>query len=105
MRIFEANTPKWGRPEGDWSRSVGKFVLRGARVSVNEAASAETKSAWFRRRWLLVALVAIGLAVAARVVYAYASFPSDRTPQGAYLRVAIAVNRGRPEDFFAYTET
>jgi hypothetical protein len=72
---------------------------------VNEAASAETKSAWFRRRWLLVALVAIGLAVAARVVYAYASFPSDRTPQGAYLRVAIAVNRGRPEDFFAYTET
>ena len=72
---------------------------------MNDAASTETKSAWFRRRRLLVALVAIGLAVAARVVYAYASFPSDRTPQGAYLRVAIAVNRGRPEDFFAYTET
>jgi hypothetical protein len=84
---------------------VRKFVLRGARVFVKEAASTETKSAWFRRRRLLVVLIAVGLAVAARVVYAYASFPSDRTPEGAYLRVAIAVNRGRPEDFFAYTET
>lgn len=46
----------------------------------------------------------LGLVVA-RIVYAYASFPSDRTPEGAYLRVAIAVNRGRAEDFFAYLET
>jgi hypothetical protein len=50
-------------------------------------------------------LLGLAAAVAARVVYAYASFPSDRTPEGAYLRVAIAVNRGRAEDFFAYTET
>jgi len=80
-------------------------VLRDAHVSVNEAASTETAGAWFRRRWLLFALVAVGLLVAARVGYAYLSFPSDRTPEGAYLRVAIAVNRGRAEDFFAYTET
>jgi hypothetical protein len=72
---------------------------------VNEAVSTAITPAWFRRRrWLLV-LVGLGLLVAARVVYAYVSFPSDRTPQGAYLRVAIAVNRGRAEDFFAYTET
>jgi hypothetical protein len=50
-------------------------------------------------------LLGLGAALAGRVVYAYASFPSDRTPEGAYLRVAIAVNRGRAEDFFAYTET
>lgn len=58
-----------------------------------------------RRRGLIY--VALGLAAlgAARLVYAYASFPSDRTPEGAYLRVAIAVNRGRAEDFFAYIET
>lgn len=37
--------------------------------------------------------------------YRWLRFPSDRTPEGAYLRVVIAVNRGRPEDFFAYTET
>jgi hypothetical protein len=41
------------------------------------------------------------------VAFAWARifFPSDHTPQGAYLRVVIAVNRGRAEDFFAYTET
>jgi hypothetical protein len=72
---------------------------------VNERASTETTSAWFRRRRLLLGLVAVGVLVAARVAYAYLSFPSDRTPEGAYLRVAIAVNRGRAEDFFAYTET
>lgn len=72
---------------------------------MNESASAETTSAWFRRRRLMVVLLAVGVLVAARVAYAYLSFPSDRTPEGAYLRVAIAVNRGRAEDFFAYTET
>ena len=57
------------------------------------------------RRIVLLALLAVCAVVAARVVYAYASFPSDKTPEGAYLRVAIAVNRGRAEDFFAYLET
>jgi hypothetical protein len=53
----------------------------------------------------LFALAALAAVVLGRIAYAYVSFPSDRTPQGAYLRVVIAVNRGRPEDFFAYTET
>jgi hypothetical protein len=57
------------------------------------------------RRLALLALLAICALVLGRVVYAYVAFPSDRTPEGAYLRVAIAVNRGKPEDFFAYTET
>jgi hypothetical protein len=72
---------------------------------VNEAAPTETPTAWLRRRKLWLALAALALVVAARVAYAYRSFPSDRTPEGAYLRVAIAVNRGKAEDFFAYTET
>jgi hypothetical protein len=72
---------------------------------VNEAAATETTSAVFRRRLVVYGLLGAGAVVAARVVYAYAAFPSDRTPEGAYLRVAIAVNRGRAEDFFAYTET
>ncbi len=33
------------------------------------------------------------------------SFPSDQTPLGAYLRIVIAVNEGKPASFFAYTET
>ncbi len=58
-----------------------------------------------RKRLLLFVLLGLGALIAARVGYAYATFPSDRTPEGAYLRVVIAVNRGKPEDFFAYTET
>jgi hypothetical protein len=69
------------------------------------AAAAEPQSAWFRGRTALLVLLGLVAIVAARVVYAYASFPSDHTPEGAYLRVTIAVNRGRAQDFFAYTET
>jgi hypothetical protein len=57
------------------------------------------------RRLVSFALLALGAALLGRLLYAYVSFPSDRTPEGAYLRVAIAVNRGKAEDFFAYTET
>ncbi len=57
------------------------------------------------RQIVLALLAVVALAALGRVVYAYLAFPSDRTPEGAYLRVAIAVNRGRAEDFFAYTET
>jgi hypothetical protein len=57
------------------------------------------------RRIALFALLGIAALVGARLVYAYVAFPSDRTPEGAYLRVVIAVNRGNPRDFFAYTET
>jgi len=45
------------------------------------------------------------LGVALLVGYEALSYPSDRTPTGAYLRIVKAVNTGRPEDFFAYIET
>ncbi len=57
------------------------------------------------RRVLTIVLAVLGAAVFSLLMWAKVSFPSDRTPQGAYLRIGIAVNRGRPEDFFAYTET
>lgn len=38
-------------------------------------------------------------------LWSIVTYPSDRTPEGAYLRIVIAVNRGKPEDFFAYIET
>ncbi|MBI3200400.1 MAG: hypothetical protein HYZ29_02585 [Myxococcales bacterium] len=37
--------------------------------------------------------------------WSYLRFPSDRTPEGAYLRIIKAVHEGRAEAFFAYTET
>jgi hypothetical protein len=57
------------------------------------------------RRWLGIAAGCLVCAVLLIFVWARLSFPSDRTPRGAYLRVVIAVNRGHAEDFFAYTET
>jgi hypothetical protein len=49
-------------------------------------------------------LLAIGSALTALAV-GQLMYPSDRTPEGAYYRVVIAVNNGRAQDFFAYTET
>ncbi|HSU41957.1 MAG TPA: hypothetical protein VLJ38_20395 [Polyangiaceae bacterium] len=60
---------------------------------------------WTRRKlvWSLLGLLA-GLGVLS-VVGAHLLYPSDRTPEGAYYRVVIAVNRGEPAQFFAYLET
>jgi hypothetical protein len=57
------------------------------------------------RRILGLAVASGALALLGAFIWAHVSFPSDRTPEGAYLRVVIAVNRGRAQDFFAYTET
>ena len=48
---------------------------------------------------------AVVLLPAGWFAWAWATYPSDKTPQGAYLRVMSAVNRGQPEAFFAYVET
>jgi len=57
------------------------------------------------RRALLITLGGLVAALLLVLVWEHVSFPSDRSPEGAYLRVVIAVNRGRAQDFFAYTET
>lgn len=57
------------------------------------------------RRRVLVLLAAIALSVVGWSVYSWVTYPSDRTPLGAYLRIMSAVNRDRPEEFFAYIET
>jgi hypothetical protein len=61
------------------------------------------KPAWWRLVRLGLLLLVLGLV--SWVAWANLTYPSDRTPEGAYLRVVSAVNRGRPEDFFAYLET
>lgn len=67
--------------------------------------SERSKAARSPRRFFAIAAACVGGALLALFLWARVSFPSDRTPEGAYLRVVIAVNRGRAEDFFAYTET
>ncbi len=58
-----------------------------------------------RRRALGLGLLSVLLLPAAFFAYSWLTHPSDRTPEGAYLRVVSAVNRDAPEDFFAYIET
>lgn len=58
-----------------------------------------------KRRALLLGLAGLLLVPAGWFGWAWATYPTDRTPEGAYLRVMSAVNRGRPEEFFWYTET
>jgi len=52
----------------------------------------------------LVALVPI-LAAVGFVVQNRTSFPKDTTPEGAYVRIVLAISEGRPRDCFAYLET
>jgi hypothetical protein len=54
---------------------------------------------------LLRAGLALVAVLAVVLLVQHLSYPSDRTPEGAYYRVAIAVNRGEPAQFFAYLET
>jgi hypothetical protein len=68
-----------------------------------QPARAGKKLAGFRAAKLIVA--ALALALCAWVAWAHITYPSDRTPEGAYLRIVSAVNRGSPEAFFAYLET
>jgi len=56
-----------------------------------------------RRRWLIFALLSVF--PLAYWLHAHLTFPSDQSPQGAYLRVVIAINKGDPASFFAYIET
>jgi hypothetical protein len=58
-----------------------------------------------RRRTLFVALAVGAVALVGLYAAMVHRYPSDRTPEGAYGRIAKAVNLGHPEDFFAYLET
>jgi hypothetical protein len=60
-----------------------------------------------RGRWPL-AIVAVALALAvflAQRTINHRPFPSDTTPEGAYVRIGRAVTAGHPRDAFAYLET
>lgn len=69
---------------------------------MNAPPSGRTSPAKIPRKRLLIGLLL--LVPAGFYAYVAARYPSDRTPEGAYMRVARAVNEGAPERFFAYTE-
>jgi hypothetical protein len=53
----------------------------------------------------IVVVAAVGLLALLLYVALYRPFPSDRTPEGAYMRIARSVGQDRPGEFFAYLET
>ncbi len=58
-----------------------------------------------RGRGVVVLLGAVVCLAVGWSLWSWLTYPSDRTPDGAYLRIVMAVNRGKPKDFFAYLET
>lgn len=54
-----------------------------------------------RRTWLLTAVAALAALVGYRVL---TRFPPDTIPEGAYLRIAVALEHGEPEKAFPYLE-
>lgn len=55
---------------------------------------------------LVVLAIVIALLIAAgAIAIARRPFPSDRTPEGAYARIALSVAERRPRNAFAYLET
>jgi len=56
------------------------------------------------RRCLTIAVVVVASLALAPVIYRWAKYPPDTTPEGAYLRIASAIGRQEPEACFAYLE-
>ncbi len=56
------------------------------------------------RKWIALGIVILA-GIGALVVLLRRPFPSDRTAEGAYLRIARSVAQDDPRAFFAYLET
>jgi hypothetical protein len=83
---------------GSTARGVARLGETAARV-VDAVASGAV-----RRSWVAVLLVgALLFAVTALVMRR--PFPSDRTPEGAYLRIAKSLDEDRVREVFPYLET
>lgn len=54
-----------------------------------------------RRTWVVGGILA---ALTLPIAWSIGTFPSDKTPEGAYLRIVKAVNQGQPQSFFAYID-
>jgi len=57
-----------------------------------------------RRKLIAIAAAAV-LVPGGAFALVYRPFPSDQTPEGAYMRIARAVAKDDPRAFFAYLET
>ncbi len=58
-----------------------------------------------RLKKILIAVVVFVVVPAALFVALYRPYPPDKTPEGAYMRIARSVANDDPQGFFAYLET
>jgi hypothetical protein len=58
-----------------------------------------------RLKKIVIALVALVIVPGVLFVALYRPYPSDKTPEGAYMRLARSVTADDPRGFFAYLET
>ena len=58
-----------------------------------------------RFRKLALSAAVLSVLVVGFIVYNRLTFPKDTTPEGAYLRIVLAITKGNPRDCFAYLET
>lgn len=78
---------------------------RGSGDTALPARTRENPVVTISRRKLLAVAAATLLVPGAAFALLYRPFPSDRTPEGAYMRIARAVAKDDPRAFFAYLET
>jgi hypothetical protein len=83
--------------------STGAGTSRGSRRAPDES-GCYGECVLPKRLIALLACLAVAVALVP-LVWEWATYPGDRTPEGAYFRIISAVNRGRPDEFFAYVET
>ncbi len=58
-----------------------------------------------RRWWWALSLVVVVVSSTAAFLLLRTPFPSDRTPEGAYVRIAGSLGKGDPNGIFPYLET
>lgn len=57
-----------------------------------------------RALWIGGVIAVMAALLGVWISWVRASYPSDREPRGAYVRIVESVTRNRPEEFFAYLE-
>ncbi len=90
LRCAQECEPRWIVVSAHSVSSTGAGALHEGRLS---------------RRGAIGVVAALGAIAAGYVMWSRSKpFPPDTTPEGAYLRVAVAIAEGRPRDIFAYLE-
>src|ERR1700679_1872545 len=102
-------SPRSTRPMRGASFQAGTTTTTGTPKSTvhpgYHASSCRVEASVVRTRtWVGIVVVGLLLFLGTGAVM-HRPFPSDQTPEGAYLRIAKSIDEGHPREMFAYLET